>query len=482
MPSSLQQAIAAIKTGDKASGRRLLAQVLQNERENATAWLLLSAVVDNPEQKRTCLEEALRIKPGHPQASAALAKMQPAAAPPPLTKIKTAPLRKPDTSRTPTAPLRNPPPPPPGNPSSTPLPSPTPLFADLEEDSDKLPDWMPPLELEQAKTTVFIDDEPEPTPFAAPSRERATADENDRVEIPAWMERLYNPSPKGSSSVRPFEPSSERSFWETPLAESSPAAWRTTEGELSEQSEPPAPEQEYPAWEVPWHEATQAQELTRQAQQPNIRRPNRRGYAWYDHWATVLGNQSVESFYFVLSDPTLSLRRAVSWMVAAYCLQMIAIYGLGSILQLPAATQGASGSLGFLGVILCAPFASLLAIPFFLLQVGVQQLGAKAVGGRGSYRQFAFALAAYQAPMLLINAIITLSPYLLMSIPFISQFTPLIVVVLLLGVILAGIRLSINAYRAVHEFGIWQAFAAMLAPGVIVLSLTGCVAFLLMRR
>ncbi len=59
MPTALQQAIAAIKSGDKPAGKRLLAAALQENPHEEAAWIWMSAVVDSDAQRRDCLTRAL---------------------------------------------------------------------------------------------------------------------------------------------------------------------------------------------------------------------------------------------------------------------------------------------------------------------------------------------------------------------------------------------------------------------------------------
>ena len=75
MSGTLQQAIAAIKAGDKVGGQRLLAEVIRNDPRNEAAWLWLSAALDSDEQRRTCLERVLAINPGNVTAQQGLARL-----------------------------------------------------------------------------------------------------------------------------------------------------------------------------------------------------------------------------------------------------------------------------------------------------------------------------------------------------------------------------------------------------------------------
>ena len=58
MPDKPQQAIAAIKAGDKQKGRELLAEVLKNDRNSERAWLWLTQTDITHEQKIKSLEES----------------------------------------------------------------------------------------------------------------------------------------------------------------------------------------------------------------------------------------------------------------------------------------------------------------------------------------------------------------------------------------------------------------------------------------
>ena len=73
---TLQQAIQAIQYGDRASGKRLLAQTLQADPQNVQAWLWMSEVADTDAQRRECLERVVAIAPQNQAARARLAQLQ----------------------------------------------------------------------------------------------------------------------------------------------------------------------------------------------------------------------------------------------------------------------------------------------------------------------------------------------------------------------------------------------------------------------
>jgi len=75
IPTSLEKAIAAIKAGDKQTGRWLLAQALQTDPRDERVWIWMSSVVDTNAQRRECLERALAINPNNEMARRGLAKL-----------------------------------------------------------------------------------------------------------------------------------------------------------------------------------------------------------------------------------------------------------------------------------------------------------------------------------------------------------------------------------------------------------------------
>ncbi len=64
----LNEGIAAVRRGDKASGRDLLLQVVQADDRIEPAWLWLSSAVDDPHDKLVALENALTLNPGNDHA------------------------------------------------------------------------------------------------------------------------------------------------------------------------------------------------------------------------------------------------------------------------------------------------------------------------------------------------------------------------------------------------------------------------------
>lgn len=61
----LQQAVAAIKSGDRARGKQLLIRILEQDSKNEMAWLWMSKCVDEQAQKLDCIKHVLAINPNN---------------------------------------------------------------------------------------------------------------------------------------------------------------------------------------------------------------------------------------------------------------------------------------------------------------------------------------------------------------------------------------------------------------------------------
>ncbi len=72
----LREGIAAARSGQRERARDLLVRVVEQDEENATAWLWLSGVVDSLDDREVCLENALTLDPGNEAARKGLAWVQ----------------------------------------------------------------------------------------------------------------------------------------------------------------------------------------------------------------------------------------------------------------------------------------------------------------------------------------------------------------------------------------------------------------------
>jgi len=71
----LKQAITLIRAGKKSEAIPIIKDILKLNRDNENAWLWLSVCADQPEDKKYCLQEALRINPNNEHTKKGLAQL-----------------------------------------------------------------------------------------------------------------------------------------------------------------------------------------------------------------------------------------------------------------------------------------------------------------------------------------------------------------------------------------------------------------------
>jgi len=76
MSNILQEAITAIKSGDKETGKKLLTDILRSDPRNEYAWLWMTQVVNTDDERIKCLQNALKINPNNENAKRGLADLQ----------------------------------------------------------------------------------------------------------------------------------------------------------------------------------------------------------------------------------------------------------------------------------------------------------------------------------------------------------------------------------------------------------------------
>jgi len=75
LQEKLRQGIAAAQRGDRLAARRLLQQVLTEDGSNELAWMWMASVVDSSDERRACLERALKLNPNNARAREALRRL-----------------------------------------------------------------------------------------------------------------------------------------------------------------------------------------------------------------------------------------------------------------------------------------------------------------------------------------------------------------------------------------------------------------------
>ncbi|NWG15006.1 MAG: PD40 domain-containing protein [Chloroflexi bacterium] len=94
----LKAGIEAARRGDRVNAQKLLRQVTTSDPNNEVAWMWLASVAESLQERRTCLERALRINPNNTRAQEALRQLQ-VVSPRSGGQAARAPRRMPDAPR-----------------------------------------------------------------------------------------------------------------------------------------------------------------------------------------------------------------------------------------------------------------------------------------------------------------------------------------------------------------------------------------------
>jgi hypothetical protein len=193
---------------------------------------------------------------------------------------------------------------------------------------------------------------------------------------------------------------------------------------------------------------------------------------WVSVWRDALTKPSDLTFARIAQSPHAKATTALLWIFLGSLVQFF----LSSLVQGRIMRQmmqnsdfGANGfprafGGGLIASICGAPIGALISVVVFAIVIGVVQLIAKMFGGRGTYDQLTYAIAAIAAPFSLVGGVLAL----LSAIPF-AGFC--------FGILgfLAGIYvlvLEVMAVKGVNQFGWGQAIASLLLP---VLAVACCI-------
>ncbi len=175
----VREAIRAYRAGSRSEARALLEKAVEANQYNEQAWLWLSAVVETPDEQRTCLENVLVINPNNENARQGIAMLDSKSGAPAATS-PSAPVAEDDP------------------------------FADLDFASDSSPS--------ASSGAAFTSPPPAVEPPTATSSASANynpANEPSAEDYDAWMDSLdigSEASPPASTAASPFGGSLEDDF------------------------------------------------------------------------------------------------------------------------------------------------------------------------------------------------------------------------------------------------------------------------------
>jgi len=189
---------------------------------------------------------------------------------------------------------------------------------------------------------------------------------------------------------------------------------------------------------------------------------------WISVWRDALTKPSDQTFARIAQSPNAKLTTALLWVFLGSLVNAL----LGSLVQGAIVRQmmqnaGFGGNEfprmaggGLLAVICGAPIGAVISVVVFAAVVGIVQLLAKMFGGRGTFDQMAYAIAAIVAPVSLINSLFTL----LAAIPYVVYCAGLVSFLLLIYVVV----LEVMAVKGVNQFGWGQALGSYFSPLLVI--------------
>jgi hypothetical protein len=189
---------------------------------------------------------------------------------------------------------------------------------------------------------------------------------------------------------------------------------------------------------------------------------------WITVWRDALTRPSEQTYSRIALAPNAKITTALLWVFLGSLVNfLLASLVQGRIMQqmmqntdfgLEGFPPPAGGG-GLISAICGAPIAALIQVVLFAAFIGVVQLIAKMFGGRGTFDQLAYAIAAIVTPFYLISAVLTL----LSAIPYVVYCLGPLGFLLALYILV----LEVMAVKGVNQFGWGQAIGSLLVPVLV---------------
>lgn len=193
-------------------------------------------------------------------------------------------------------------------------------------------------------------------------------------------------------------------------------------------------------------------------------------------WGKALTRPNEFTYAEIASSPRAKATTAYLWVFVASLIQIFLVALVQSQTYENLATQfgfdmDAVGTRSLatilIGALCGAPIGAAITTLFFAAWVAIVQWLAKMFGGRGTYDQLAYAIAAITAPYTIVAAILTLFS----AIPYVGLcFSGIL--------FLAGLYilvLQVMAIKGVNSVSWGAAIGALLIPGLVVAFLCACI-------
>jgi hypothetical protein len=188
---------------------------------------------------------------------------------------------------------------------------------------------------------------------------------------------------------------------------------------------------------------------------------------WVSVWRDALTRPSEQTFARIAQSPNAKLTTAFLWIfLGSLVSSLLAIPAQSQLMEqmmrsMNLEGQGIPTAGGGLMTAICgAPVGALISVVMFAIVVGIVQLLARMFGGRGTFDQLAYAIAAIVTPFYLVSGVLGL----LSAIPAVGFCFGLLGLAAAIYVLV----LEVMAVKGVNQFGWGQALASMLLPVIAI--------------
>jgi len=190
--------------------------------------------------------------------------------------------------------------------------------------------------------------------------------------------------------------------------------------------------------------------------------------SFFQVWMNALTKPNEQTFVEIASSANAKSTTAFLWVFLASLVQfLVSSLVQGAYMNQVMRQFGSSGQFGgggglgstLITAVCGAPIAAVISVVFFAIFVGVVQFVAKMFGGRGTFDQLAYVLAAITAPFSLVSSVLTL----LSAIPYVGLCFGIIALVAAIYVLV----LEVMAVKAANQFGWGQAAGSLLLPFIV---------------
>jgi hypothetical protein len=193
---------------------------------------------------------------------------------------------------------------------------------------------------------------------------------------------------------------------------------------------------------------------------------------WFSVWRDALTRPSDLTFARIAQSPNAKLTTALLWVFIGSLVNFfLASLVQGAMMRRmmqnsDLGLEGFPAAGGGLMTVICgAPIGALISVVLFVIVIGIVQLLAKMFGGRGTFDQLTYAIAAIVTPFYFVSGLLTL----LSAIPYAGVCFGILGFAGALYVLV----LEVMAVKGVNQFGWGQAIGSLLLP---VLAIACCFA------